>query len=322
MAGHLGYLRAVPRPEGGWHVVFAELAESIRDEISPQIEALWAGVLIGREWTDLERLPVPGNHELMYPDAASLLRSGAALALAVVTTRGGQVIMFERMSGSWSWELVTKPGARGRYPEPAGVSRIALIPWQGSVALLARKNDVRADTIYDSLFRYVRSERWGEQIIVRGMNPYATAFYAVTRSHVNDVVSWVSDDRVVGYIGTFELGGLRAITIDSSLTRGTTGLAAITSISDVLSDGTPFWLTQPRTPDESGDLRLLVAPQDTVQLIGTITHPHWRLQGGAATAKDLVVAAVNLHPESQMSETGGMSSLLLHIRVQCSSSRQ
>lgn len=62
IAGNIGRMHGTARPEGGWHIVFAQVAKPFREDISGRIEALWYGVFDGSEWSELQRLPAPGGY--------------------------------------------------------------------------------------------------------------------------------------------------------------------------------------------------------------------------------------------------------------------
>lgn len=313
MQGHLGDPVAIPRPEGGWHIAFAELAQSYHETPVPSILGLWSGVFDGGEWSNLERLPVPRNYRLDHPEGTSLLRHGDTLALATIANPLGQILLFERVDGRWSWERVTLAGDNREFPEPATVQTLALIPWQNRYALVAHKNDATIDTIYESLFLYARDSGWQERKVVDGIDPYVTSQSTISASPTIDVVSWVHQGVVVAYVGSLEAGNLRAFTVDA-----TTGVPrtdpSMTSRLTRLPDDTPLWVTQTKLHDDSGEIRLLAATEDSVTPIGTISYPSWRLQASAAAPDHVVIATIEIELDREESP---FSSFLLRIRTQC-----
>lgn len=318
MQGHLNYPYAVARPGGGWRIVFMELAQSIREEISPEVLGLWSGVFDGDEWSELERLPMPKDYEIDDPEEASLLRSGDTVAFAVTADPAGQVLLFERVGGHWSWERVTVPSNK-RYPEPVTVSHLALIPWRRGPALLVNKEYGTIDSIYNSLFLYAREPGWREHKVVTSVERFVTSQFSVSPGPPTDVVTWVFENEVFAYVGDLESGRLSGFTVDTSATRGRVGLSGITSRVIKLANGTPLWVTQPRTPNESGRLRFFVGTGDSATLIGTsVEEPAWRLQAIRTAPSGLILIGAEFRSEG---EDGLISSVLLRFRAQCAAFR-
>lgn len=319
MRGHLNYPYAVARPDGGWWIVFMELAESIREEMSPKILGIWSGVFDGEEWTDLERLPMPEGYEVEDPDRGSLLRSGDTLAFAIIADPLGQVLLFERAGGGWSYERVTVSSSK-RIPEPVTVSNLALVPWRHGFALLVNKNDATIDSIYNSLFLYARDGGWREHRVVTELERFVSTDFSVSVSPEVDVVSWVADNEVFAYMGSFEHRDLHALTVATAGVRNLTTLNSIISRVAPLGDGTPLWVMQHLAPDESGELRFLTATSDSATQVGTIDLPYLfaRLQAASKSAPDEILLAVG-HAWTQEADSL-FASLLIHVRTACGAS--
>jgi len=307
--GNLGDLVAIPRPGGGWHVIFAELASPVRKSLTRQIVGLWSGVLDGIEWSNVERLPAPGGYEIDDLGSASLLLQGDTLALGVVVSPVGQILLLKRIDRRWAWDRVSISGGNGQFVEPSTVSHIALVPAWNGLGVLARKNDVTLDTIYQSLYLYTQEDGWREHKVIDGMDPHVTGQLVASPSSELDVITWVHETEAVAYIGAFGTGQLRAITVD---TPDTSSAIGFTSRFSRLQDETPVWVTQPRLHDESGELRILVLDQDTIVPLAALEFPHWRLQGSTAAPGGVVVATAALRHESPQ-----ISTLILRAKILC-----
>jgi hypothetical protein len=106
---------ALARADGGWDVVFGELHSprglgyvAVRDSIV----RLWHGVYDGNAWSALDSLPVPPRTVILPHHSSALARTSDRLAWAQGALVPGQsflVIIHERVSSGWEYELVFTP---------------------------------------------------------------------------------------------------------------------------------------------------------------------------------------------------------------------
>lgn len=107
-------IRAVGHPDGGWDVVFAEVAPYTGDERPVVAARLWYGAYDGVRWTALEELPTPQGARLDAVFTSSLVRRGDSLAWALrplLQVYPRDVVVLQRRDGRWTHETVPTRGA-------------------------------------------------------------------------------------------------------------------------------------------------------------------------------------------------------------------
>ena len=324
LSGHLGYVHAISRPEGGWRVVFTEHAESIHETFSSAIIGLWSGVFDGTAWSELERLPMPEAYEIWSPERASLARTDDAVFFAVIVNPGRQVLLFERRDHRWTAERVALPSDRA-IPEPITVGHLSLLPSRHGPMLLVQMQEATPDAVHSPIVLYEGSDGWRRTTLVANIDRSrsVTSQFAAARGPAGDVISWVAEDEVYAYWGhraDGQGGGFRGFTVDTSSTARTVGrISQIVGRLALLPDGTPVWVTQPRTVDRSGAFRFFAGMHGSVKRLGRLTHPRWDLQALEAVENELLVAAAEFRDD-----LGGgpeVTSLLLRVEVDCKASQ-
>ncbi len=239
-------LRVLPRKEGGWHVVFAEMPAGYKFPEKEQVVALWYGVLEGTRWSKLEKLPLPAAESLISFNASALLSYGDAIAWALTyeSVAGDGVALFERRSGNWDLELIPVPNIAFVSLAHSPRDGLLLLPVRGGVAP-ERSN---------ALYVYARKPIWRalREIVSGGMEPVFDVQVTSVRS--GNALTWWSLVQTNTEVrrearaapGALENERAEVVLLDADVSR----VLAVTTES-----GAPLWVISAAKP-QSNELEL------------------------------------------------------------------
>jgi hypothetical protein len=132
--------RAVPRPEGGWDVVFTEIRSDSEASDGPaRVAKLWHGVYRAGRWESVSEIPLPPGGELAATSASHLLRAGDTLlwAIAGVPGRHRHVAVLRGIRGRWHGDTVGVGGASymalGHHPRHGAALAVVRLGERGEV---------------------------------------------------------------------------------------------------------------------------------------------------------------------------------------------
>ncbi|HYW05855.1 MAG TPA: hypothetical protein VE913_02800 [Longimicrobium sp.] len=318
----LGSIRALGRGDGTWDVVFAELIPTERSSPPDTAARLWHGVYDGRRWTLMEPLPLPPNTWLHARDASALVRHGDTLAWAVEGSTPGfnrDVVLFERRSGRWSYEIVPTRGAS--YP---------VIAYSDSLGLLLAV--VRADSKWgnpdstrggqdgNSLFLYTRHPTWTiSRRVAHGIHE-PVDYPSLVRSGDNVVLTWRAETEggaeTRAVVNVLNGPPDQVVVVDSSIAGWRSGSSMVVPL------GNHLWITRHAPPGgHSSELRFLRASPRGASAVGQLPSPFLSrfIATSVGPSDVLLTGTLEEFSREDPNRPDLVVSLLLRVRVTCDS---
>lgn len=310
-----GEVRARGRTDGSWDVILAERASA---EFPPDpvdtLVRLWYGRYDGREWTEVEPLPVPPNAVLLG-NAMTLLEGWAdTLVIAVpaaVPNYRRHAIIYTRQGATWTYEEVPT--------HPAGYLSIAHSKSDGLLlAFVGPDMSVpRPSFDVNSLFLWRRGSSWqrvGRLVHGSLEGPVDHPSLSVVGERIT--VSWStttpngSEARAIPRV-RLDGSNDRPVVLDDALRgSGKTTLIA-------LPYGGNLWVTnhQPSTRQQR-EIHFVVVTNSGASVIHQLTSP---FLGGFGTTQigdsQILLSGALWDPVERMAV-----SLILRMSVSCASS--
>ncbi|HEX7052284.1 MAG TPA: hypothetical protein VF188_18910 [Longimicrobiales bacterium] len=301
-------VRAVAREAGGWWIAFeeAEWTSETRRIIDKRVVALWFGAFDGQSWIALEELPLPADVTIRPFSGSTLVRSGDRLAWTLVAAAGPEderrVLVYERVAGRWSYQIV--PTFSANYAEPA-YSR------SGELVLAVVEADTTRRVDGNSLFLYARQPVWRQwRKLVTG---YGAPVHhpKLSLSPRGDLLTWWS--RVEGRrevrarFGAIDGGTRRVIEVDPDVAQ-----FALVS----LADGRRVWVTDHVVDGQPvRELRFVGEAADSLLAFGDIPNPYdGKFAATTPAPSELLLAGP---ARGRTDHDPVVRSLLLRLRIDC-----
>ncbi len=315
-------VRAVPRRNGGWHVVFGEAAPHAGTFPGAAIR-LWYGVYDGKSWSGLERLPVPSGRFDAFT-ASDLLQRADTLAWAMSLLSPDTadpmpkgIALFLLGNGRWSPEIV---------PIDHGSLAAAFSDAHGLVLAVAEADTSIGDfpepgpyhfVPTTSLVLWAREREWHRlRWLVHGRTEGVVEMPSLDWVGGNGIATWqtpAAGDRLEtrAMVGPLSTGPLRTLVVDSSgrywAHVRSSGLAGL-------------WITEHEiTPTEPGRLRLVrFSPEgNSIEEIHSLPSPFHGFFAVTAMPRggEIVLAGPQF---DEGNGDGRLRSLVIRFRVRCS----
>ena len=266
VAEHVSGIRALGREDGTWALVFAELVPPADPTSTPTDLAsrLWFGIYDGTSWTRLEEIPRPAGTQLHPVLSSTLAHHGGRFAWAMMNTTANHhtdVIVFERVNGRWSHEVVTT--------QDAGYVDLTYSGAHG-LLLATTRADPSSPRDGRSLVIYARKPQWQ---LTQTLLPRGPASIHWPRFIPGAGVSlrwWseVQDSTGMHHAARALVGpGVQdVVTVDSSVAEGFTHLNT--------QHGRHLWLTDHVSPgSQQRTLRFSIGTTRTATPVGQIPNP-------------------------------------------------
>jgi hypothetical protein len=306
-------VRAQPRPDGGWDVVFIQTgAPPSPDRRSDTAAALWHGVLRGSSWASLGRLPIPPGI-VLAARRSSFIRFGDTLAWAVSRLEMGRlegVVIYEKRGAEWTASNV---GVGHAYVE------LMHHPERGLIAAVVQPDPARR-TDGNSLLLWTRRPEWKiDRVMVEGGGERVHDPSIQTRGR-EAVLTWDADVRlpdggtrgeVHAMAGSIAERDEAVIRVDS--TGGEVGRSASLLW---FGDGARVWMLRGHGP-ASPELRFVHDSGGQTVTVATLPNPFETPPHAAAVspAEAVVSGAVRVHGQD------ALASLVIRLRWACDADR-
>jgi hypothetical protein len=300
---------ALPLAGGGWAVVFAEMKRPWVPPRKDTIVGLWYGEFDGARWSALERLPdIPGGTYDLDMGSALIPRGDTLFTAALVRTDTNiaSVVVFERLAGRWTSEIVDARAAS--YAELFYSDSLGLL-----MAVVQADHSLRADA--NSLLLYGPRPRWEilRKVIHGGSQPVYDPLFSA--SPEGTVLSWWVMDRV---------GGARRARAMVGLTPDRDGRVAeldpdVNHVTPVVGHPRfPIWLSEHNTPAGERELRFLADSAGHARQLAALANPFTGpFAATAVGASDLLVSGPLLRADPK---NPSLVSLIIRARVECRTS--
>lgn len=331
-------VRSHGRSDGGWNVVFAEMAEPYDSDTERDntVAHLWYGVFDGSEWTELEQIPLPHRSiitESQVNSSSALVHQDGELAWSLRADQADSwfntVVVFERKGGNWSAEVLT--GVRAAYSaltysDSLGLIMVASHPdprgWDNPDALRDTLAGSAGAFDSNSLFLYVRDPTWRIMRKVLSGTDAPVHNPILTRKLSDGVMVWSSPPP--GQIGVSFAQDLWAMPGDQLLRPGgeviPIGSGAVRHMLVEAPDGRAiivFEVPHSATEGEVGFAQ--ISSSGSVRRLGTLSNPFglYSMFPVAPEADEILLAGAAL-TQTEGVLTGAVT-LFIRLRIECES---
>jgi hypothetical protein len=303
-------LRAAARSDGGWDVVFAELAptDSLSTDDALPVR-LWHGVLHHGGWSELHQIPQPLDARVRLSNASALISRGDTLAFVSrveTPTQNTEAVVHFRRAGRWSFELVRT--------RPLSYAAIGVSESRGWMLVA-----VRGDTVpprENALFVYRRAGN--EWQLVRKMDGDSDPAHQPTLDldgHVGVLSWWAmvspadgSGRREARAIARVEHGATKIATIDSS--------TSYVALAGAIQGAVRLWVTEHvESMAQPSELRFVAFDGEQVAILGRMPSPYLGFFAATVSKPSQVVVAGPLAELETTTPT--VVTLLIRARVRC-----
>jgi hypothetical protein len=302
--------RALGRSDGGWDVVFAELAErntSLGDQ--PVSARLWYGIFDGSKWSSLEQIPLPTGALARLANPSPIVRRLDTLFWVIrLQTRGGdtELAVYQRNGGRSSSELVRTDFAAYASLGASDTLGVVLLVVRGDTAQPMREN---------AIFFFARQPRWELVRRVDGVGEEPVHMPSIDLSSPG-ALTWLApvptadggrqEARVM--LGRLEAEDGQLFTIDSSVTHVTPAVQ--------LRGGIRVWVTEHlSSSDQTRELRFVGHSGRSPVILGRAASPFLGPFTAASPAPSQIVIAGPL--AEGVTTNPAVVTLLIRVRVDC-----
>lgn len=305
-------IRVASRDDGGWDVVFAEVAAFVGDRQPDEALRLWHGVYDGEGWTSLEQIPAPDGIPLSTSFTSSLVRRADSLAWALVPAMRSprrDIVLVQRRAGRWAYEWV-----------PMRTTADVDLSYSDSLGLLLAvvQPDPRLRGDGNSLMLWGQRPEW--QIVrrlVHGSVDGRVYDPSLRRLPTGLVASWTTfvgagpetRNELRAMVGLLEGQTVQALVLDTDVSIWSE------SVPLLQAQEFPVWVAHHAAPDtNSGEMRFVGVLGDSAIELGGIANPyHLRVASVAPAFSELLVTGMEY-----LEDDGFAFSLLLRAGVECS----
>jgi hypothetical protein len=304
-------IRVASRNDGGWDVVFAEVAAFVGDRQPDEALRLWHGVYDGESWNSLEQIPAPDGIPLSTLFTSSLVRRGDSLAWALVPAMGSprrDIVLVQRREGRWAYEWV-----------PMRTAADVDLSYSDSLGLLLAvvQPDPRLRGDGNSLMLWAQRPEW--QIVRRLVHGDADGRVyepSLRRLSTGLLASWTTPvgtgpearNELRALVGRLEEQTAPAVVLDTNV--------SIWSQAPPLlpAPAMPAWAAHHSLRDsEASEIRFMTLSADSAIELGRVANPYYlRVSAVASGSSELLVSGM------EYTQDRFAFSLLLRARVECS----
>lgn len=315
-------VRAAPRRDGGWHVVFGEVAPYVGMRPNAATR-LWYGVYDGARWRGLQPLPVPSGRFGAFT-ASDLLQRADTLAWAMsllspdtADPMPTAIAVFFRRGGRWASETlpIAHADVAAAFSDAHGLmlavaladTSIGEFPEPGPFSFVPTT----------SLVLWAREPRWHELgWLVHGGTEGPVESPSLDWADGNGTASWqtpVPGDRLEAraMVGPLATGPLPIVVVDPSVRYWT----------HVRSGGGPaLWITEHETtPTQPGRLRFVqLSPKSrSIMHIHSLPSPFHGFFAAAAVPRNREIVLAGPRFDDGNGD-GRLRSLVIRFRMRCS----
>jgi hypothetical protein len=300
--------RGIVLDDGRWALVFAELTSPWAPPKPDTIARIWYAEFDGSVWSRLEQLPTVPNVAIDLEMGSAVVKRGDTLATAAVTiaSDGRGVVVFRRLSGRWTSELVDTQ-LSAAYAE--------LMSDSSGLALAVVQPDRALQRDFNSLLLYGNGPRWTRvrSVVRGGAQPVYDPVFVSSPSGV--VLSWYVNDRANpsargrlarAMIGISAAADGRTVDLDSAVVH----IAPVIGRSRI-----PMWVAESIVGGSDRTVRVLTeadgSARELLRFPSPFTGP---FIAAAVSSSDVLISGPLFQPDSTRTR---LVSLLIRVRVEC-----